>query len=91
MEYISKEVRVYTLVNNKVDASGSSTFLKFTQPSKNVSASINSISSVSGGDAGIKYYMSFQLNSYLPEEGKTSVSFPDEYTSLFEVNSHCYL
>jgi hypothetical protein len=79
------------VVNNKINALGTSVLLKFTQASPNVSAIINSIDSIYGGDAGINYYFQFQLNSYLPETGKISVFFPTIYTSLFTINSMCYL
>jgi hypothetical protein len=64
------------LVNNKVNARGSATFTKLTQASINASAIITSIDSIYGGDSGINYYFSFQLNSYLPETGKISIFFP---------------
>lgn len=79
------------MISNKVDALGYATFTKFTQASLNVSSIITSIDSIYGGDSGINYYFSFQLNSYLPETGKISIFFPSIYISLFTVNSKCYL
>lgn len=70
---------------------GYATFTKFTQASLNVSSILTSIDSIYGGDSGINYYFSFQLNSYLPETGKISIFFPSIYISLFTVNSKCYL
>lgn len=74
-----------------MNAVGTAVFLKFTQASLNVSAIITSIDSIYGGDSGINYYFSFQLNSYLPETGKVSIFFPSIFISLFTVNSRCYL
>jgi len=91
ISYLNQIVKLYTLVSNKVNAVGTATFLKFTQASKNISSIITSIDSVYGGDSGINYYFEFQLNSYLPEDGKVSVFFPDVYFSLFTVNSRCFL
>lgn len=82
---------LFTVVGNKVNALGSASFLKFTQASLNASAIITSIDSIYGGDSGINYYFSFQLNSYLPESGKVSIFFPSIFISLFTVNSQCYL
>jgi hypothetical protein len=64
--YVNQTVTLKTIVNGKVDASGSAIFLKLTQTSPNASAIITSIDSIYGGDSGINYYFSFQLNSYLP-------------------------
>ena len=91
IQYLNRTITLFTVVNNKVNALGTSVLLKFTQPSSNVSAIINSIDSIYGGDSGINYYFQFQLNSYLPEAGKISIFFPTIYTSLFTVNSRCYL
>jgi hypothetical protein len=79
------------VVGNKVNALGYASFVKFTQASLNTSAIVTSIDSIYGGDSGIKYYFSFQLNSYLPESGKVSIFFPTIFISLFTVNSQCYL
>lgn len=78
-------------MSNKVNALGTASFTKFTQASLNNSALITSIDSIYGGDSGINYYFSFQLNSYLPESGKISIIFPSIYLSLFTVTSSCYL
>ncbi len=91
IQYLNRTITLFTVVNNKINALGTSVLLKFTQASPNVSAIINSIDSIYGGDAGINYYFQFQLNSYLPETGKISVFFPTIYTSLFTINSMCYL
>jgi hypothetical protein len=91
IQYLNRTITLFTLVNNKVNALGTAVLLKFTQSSSNVSAIINSIDSIYGGDSGNNYYFQFQLNSYLPETGKISVFFPSIYTSLFTVNSRCYL
>ena len=91
LEYVNQEVVVFTLVDNKVNANGSATFLKFTQPSPNITGIILNIGSVYGGDAGIEYPFEFELNSYLPENGKVSVTFPDVYISLFDVQASCAL
>lgn len=64
--YVNRTITLKTIVNEKVTASGSATFLKLTQTSPNASAIITSIQSIYGGDSGIDYYFSFQLNSYLP-------------------------
>lgn len=64
--YLNRTVTIFTVVNGKVNSLGSSTFLKLTQPSSNISAIITSIGSIYGGDSGINYFFSFQLNSYLP-------------------------
>jgi hypothetical protein len=79
------------LVNNKINALGIAYLQKFTQYSPNASAIITSVDSIYGGDSGINYYFEFQLNSYLPEGGKVSITFPSIYISLFTVNSNCYL
>jgi len=91
IQYITKTFTLFTVVSNKVNALGTATLLKFTQPSNNVSAIITSIDSIYGGDSGINYYFSFQLNSYLPETGKISVFFPTIFQSLYSVNSQCFL
>lgn len=91
VSYVNKTISLITVVGGKVDARGSADLLKFTQPSANVSAIITGIGSIYGGDSGINYFISFQLNSYLPEDGKISIFFPDIYTSLFTTNSSCAL
>lgn len=91
MVYIDTVIKIFTVVNQKVDAVGTSTFLKFTQASKNVTARIVSVGSIYGGDSGINYNFGFQLNSYLPEQGKVTLFFPQVYTSLFTTSSSCYL
>lgn len=91
IQYLNRTVTLFTVINNKVNALGTSVFLKFTQASSNVSAIITGIDSIYGGDSGINYYFSFQLNSYLPEGGKISVFFPSVFQSLFNVNSRCFL
>lgn len=91
VEYADRTVTLLTIVNGKINAKGSTTFLKFTQASQNISALYTSIDSIYGGDSGINYYFSFQLNSYLPEMGKIAIFFPTVYTSLFTVSSKCFL
>lgn len=91
MAYINTTVTIFTVVSRKINAWGTSTFLDFTQTSKNVSAVTTSIGSIYGGDSGINYHFELQLNSYLPEQGKISIFFPSIYTSLFTTNSQCYL
>lgn len=63
--YIDKTVKIFTVVNRKVDAVGTSTFLKFTQASPNATAKIIDISSIYGGDSAA-YRFGFQLDSWLP-------------------------
>jgi hypothetical protein len=89
--YVNKTITIFTVVSGKVNALGTATFLKFTQASKNISSIITSIDSIYGGDSDINYYFSFQLNSYLPESGKISIFFPSIYSSLFTLNSKCFL
>ena len=91
IQYLNRTITLFTVVNNKIDALGTTVLLKFTQASSNVSAIITAIDSIYGGDAGTNYYFSFQLNSYLPESGKIAVFFPTIYQSLFSVNSQCFL
>ena len=90
-EYVVQQITLFTLVSNKVNALGYASFTKFTQASLNTSSIITSVDSIYGGDSGINYYFSFQLNSYLPESGKISIVFPSIYLSLFTVSSSCYL
>ena len=78
------------MVGRKVDAVGTSSFLKFTQRSSNITARIIHISSIYGGDSAT-YTFGFQLNSYLPENGKISLFFPWVFPNLFSTNSSCYL
>ena len=89
--YQTTKLKIFTVVNQKVNALGTSSYLKFTQASKNVTARIVSVNSIYGGDSGINYNFGFQLNSYLPEDGKISLFFPSVYTSLFTTSSTCYL
>lgn len=91
LEYVNRTVTISTVVNGKLNAQGSATLLKFTQTSSNVSAILTSIGSIYGGDSNIDYYFSFQLNSYLPEDGKISIIFPSVYSSLFNSQSSCFL
>jgi hypothetical protein len=91
LQYANLTATIYTVVGNKLNAKGTATFLKYTQASTNISAIITSIDSIYGGDSGINYYFSFQLNSYLPETGKIVVFFPTIYTSLFTLSSTCFL
>jgi hypothetical protein len=91
IEYVNKTVTIYTVVGHKVNAVGNAVFLKLTQASTNASAIITSIDSIYGGDAGINYYFSFQLNSYLPETGKIAVLFPNIFISLLSLNTTCFL
>ena len=88
--YANKVVKIFTVVGRKVDAVGHSTFLKFTQQSRNITARIIHISSIYGGDSAT-YTFGFQLNSYLPENGKISIFFPWVYPNLFSTGSTCYL
>lgn len=88
--YNDKVVTIKTVVGKKVDAVGTSTFLKFTQQSSNITARIIHISSIYGGDSAT-YTFGFQLNSYLPENGKVSLFFPWVFPNLFSTNSSCYL
>lgn len=55
-EYKMLGLRVYTLVDGKINAEGTAQFEKFSKPSKNVSAIITEVDSNYGGDSGIKYY-----------------------------------
>ncbi len=91
LQYVVQNITLFTVVGNKMNAIGFATFTKFTQASLNASAIITSIDSIYGGDSGINYYFSFQLNSYLPESGKVSILFPSIFLSLFTVNSRCFL
>jgi hypothetical protein len=91
MAYVNTTLTIFTVVGRKINALGTSTYLDFTQPSKNVSALITSIGSIYGGDSGISYFFQLQLNSYLPESGKIAIFFPDIYTSLFTTSSKCFL
>jgi hypothetical protein len=89
--YINQTIKLYTIVNNKVNAYGIASYTKFTKPSLNISGIITSITSIYGGDSGINYNFEFVLNSYLPEGGKISIVFPSIYLSLKQVNSQCSL
>ena len=91
ISYVNQTVTIFTVVGQKVDASGTGNFLKLTQTSSNVTARIINIGSIYGGDSGINYQIGFQLNSYLPEDGKISIFFPKIFTSLFSTSSTCYL
>jgi len=91
MTYVNTTVTIFTVVGRKINALGISTYLDFTQPSKNVSAVVTSIGSIYGGDSGISYFFQLQLNSYLPESGKIAIFFPTIFTSLFTTNSICFL
>lgn len=72
-EYINTSFKVFTLVNDKVNALGTASITKFSKPSTNISAIITKIDSLYGGDSGIKYYFEFKLNSNLPTTGLISV------------------
>lgn len=48
-EYVSTTYKVFTLVNNKVNAVGTATLTKFSKPSTNVSAIITKVDSLYGG------------------------------------------
>ena len=50
-EYLDITFRVFTLIDGKVDAEGTTTLQKFSKPSKNVSALITRIGSRYGGDS----------------------------------------
>ena len=78
-------------MDHKVDAEGEASIIKFSKPSKNVSAIITKIDSLYGGDAGINYYFEFKLNSDLPTDGLVSIQFPEVYKSLFDLESECIL
>jgi hypothetical protein len=56
LNYVNETITLYTVVSNKVNAMGTTTYLKFTKASPNVSAIITSIDSIYGGDSGINYY-----------------------------------
>ena len=90
-EYISTSFKVFTLVNDKVNAVGTASITKFSKPSTNASAIITKIDSLYGGDSGINYYFELKLNSNLPKNGLISIQFPDVYDSLFKLNSTCVL
>ena len=90
-EYVDTEFKVFTLIDNKVNAVGSASITKFSKPSRNISAIVTKIDSLYGGDAGINYYFEFKLNSDLPREGLLSIQFPQIYKSLFDLNSKCIL
>jgi hypothetical protein len=90
-QYVAQNITLFTVVGHKRNALGVATFTKFTRASRNTSAIITSVDSIYGGDSGINYYFSFQLNSYLPESGKVSIFFPSVFLSLFTVNSRCFL
>lgn len=55
-EYINTSFKVFTLVNDKVNAVGTASIVKFSKPSTNVSAIVTKIDSLYGGDSGINYY-----------------------------------
>lgn len=88
--YYDKIIKIFTVVGRKVDAVGTGTFLKFTQASPNVTAKIIGISSIYGGDSAA-YRFGFQLDSWLPENGKIALFFPWIFNSLFSTSSSCYL
>lgn len=90
-EYVDIDFKVFTLVDNKVDASGTVSLTKFSKPSPNISAIITKIDSRYGGDSGINYYFQFSLNSNLPRDGVVLMEVPDVYKSLFDLNSKCLL
>jgi hypothetical protein len=72
-EYVNTTLKVFTLVDDKVDAIGTTAILKFSKPSTNVSGIITKIDSLYGGDSGINYYFQFKLNSDLPSNGLVSI------------------
>lgn len=53
--YKNQTIKIFTVVNNKINALGSATYLKFTKASLNASAIFISIGSIYGGDSGINY------------------------------------
>lgn len=90
-EYINTTYKVFTLVDNKVNAVGTASLIKFSKPSTNASAIITKVDSLYGGESGITYYFELKLNSNLPKSGLISIQFPDVYDSLFNLNSACIL
>jgi hypothetical protein len=89
--YINVTFTVFTVVNNKVNAKGTATMIKFAKPSKNLSAIITSIDSSYGGDSQINYYFQFQLNHLLPTNGAITITFPTVYPTLFYLSAQCLL
>ena len=90
-EYVSTSFKVFALVGDKVNAVGTASITKFSKPSKNVSAIVNKIDSLYGGDSGINYYFEFKLNADLPKYGLISVEFPTIFNSLFKLDCSCTL
>lgn len=82
-EYVTTSFKVFTLVNDKVDAVGTASITKFSKPSTNVSAIVTKIDSLYGGDSGINYYFEFKLNANLPKNGLISVEFPSIFDSFY--------
>lgn len=72
-EYVNITFKVSTLVDDKINAIGTSTIIKFSKPSTNASAIVSKIDSLYGGDSGINYYFQFKLNSNLPTNGLVSI------------------
>lgn len=90
-EYVNTTFKVFTLINDKVNAVGTASTTKFSKPSTNVSAIVTKIDSLYGGDSGINYYFELKLNSNLPKYGLISIQFPEVYDTLFNLNSTCVL
>ena len=90
-EYVTTSFKVFTLVNDKVDAVGTASITKFSKPSTNVSAIVTKIDSLYGGDSGINYYFEFKLNANLPKNGLISIEFPSIFDSFYKLGCVCTL
>ena len=91
IEYVDETFKVFTVVGNKVNALGTTSLLKFSKPTGNISALITQVGSLYGGEAGIRYWFEFKLGHNLPKNGLISIQFSKVYQSLFELNSQCIL
>lgn len=55
--YVDIDFRVFTLVDNKVNAQGTVSLTKFSKPSTNITALITKVGSRYGGDSNINYFI----------------------------------
>ena len=63
IDYVNHTIKIRTILNNKVDAEGSATLLKFSKPSSNISAIITKIGSLVGGDSNIPYHIELKTGT----------------------------
>lgn len=90
-DYRNVTFTLMTIVNNKVNAKGTTNITKVARVSKNASAIVTSTSSSYGGDTGINYTIQFQLNHNMPTDGVVTITMPQDYPSLYSLSSQCVL